>query len=45
MGVAGEKGRMGKAETLKTEILKGRMLRISPRLGEIRRIHGSFHLS
>jgi hypothetical protein len=27
MEVAGEKGGLGKAETLKTEMLKGRMLR------------------
>ena len=40
MGVAGEKGDLGKAEMLKTEMLKGRMLRWTPRLGGIGWIHG-----
>ncbi len=31
-GVAGEKGDLGKAEMLKTETLKGRMLGKTPRL-------------
>jgi len=30
MGVAGEKGDLGKAEMLKTETLKGRMLGSTP---------------
>jgi hypothetical protein len=49
MGVAGEKGEkgekgdLGKAEMLKTETLKGRMLRWTPRFGGIGWIHGGFH--
>jgi hypothetical protein len=43
MGVAGEKGDLGKAEMLKTETLKGRMLRWTPRIGGNGRIHGGFH--
>jgi hypothetical protein len=39
MGVAGEKGDLGKAE-----MLKGRMLRWTPESGGIGRIHGGFHL-
>jgi hypothetical protein len=44
-GVAGEKGDLGKAEMLKTETLKGRMLRWTPGFGEIGIIYGVFHLS
>jgi hypothetical protein len=44
-GVAGEKGSLGKAEMLKTETLKGRMLRWTPGFGGIGRILSSFHLS
>jgi hypothetical protein len=44
-GVAGGKGDLGKAEMLKTETLKGRMLRRAPESGGIGRFHGDFHLS
>jgi hypothetical protein len=43
MGVAGEKGSLGKAEMLKTETPKGRMLRWTPESGGIGRILGGFH--
>jgi hypothetical protein len=43
MGVAGGKGDLGKAEMLKTETLKGRMLRWTPVLGGIENVHGGFH--
>ena len=44
-GVAGKKGSLGRAEMLKTETLKGRMLRRTPGCGEIGRILSCFHLS
>ena len=44
-GVAGEKGDLVKAEMLKIETLKGRVLRWTPESGGIGRIHGGFHLS
>jgi hypothetical protein len=42
-GVAGEKGSFGKAETLKTEILKGTRPRKTPMIGGIERIRRDFH--
>jgi hypothetical protein len=42
---AGKKGDLGKAEMLKTETLKGRMLRRTPESGGIGRILSYFHLS
>jgi hypothetical protein len=41
--VAGEKGSLGRAEMLKTETLKGRMLRWTPGFGRIGRFHGRSH--
>ena len=38
-----EKGSLGRAEMLKTETLKGRMLRWTPGFGRIGRFHGAFH--
>jgi hypothetical protein len=43
-GVAGKKGDLGKAEMLKTETLKGRILRWTPRFGGFGRILSCFHL-
>ena len=43
-GVAGGKGSLSKAEMLKTETLKGRMLLRRPGSGGIRRFHGKIHL-
>jgi hypothetical protein len=42
--VAGERGDLGKAEMLKTETLKGGMLRRTPESGGIVRILSCFHL-
>jgi hypothetical protein len=42
-GVAGKKGNLGKAEMLKTETLKGRMLHWTPESGGIGRFHGGFY--
>jgi hypothetical protein len=42
-GVAGEKGSLGRVEMLKTETLKRRIARLTPRTGGRVRFHCGFH--
>jgi hypothetical protein len=42
-GGGGKRGDLGRAEMLKTETLKGRMLRWTPGFGGIWRFYGGFH--